>query len=115
MRRRKILGTQLLMAMGAIIIGLKMKIEHVDYANLVIVLGFAGLMVLYPFRYLAKREKKDVDRVRLTLILLCGINGMALGWEGLRKSFIGDYGPVVLKVFVGVWVIVELLHRYRRK
>ncbi|MGB0524470.1 MAG: hypothetical protein ACPGJS_15975 [Flammeovirgaceae bacterium] len=115
MKQRKILGTQLVMAIIAIVIGLKMKIERAEYASVVVLLGFAALMILYFVRFLDKKIKRPLDYIRLITIMLCGINGLALGWKFLRESAFEYYALWALKGMLVVWLLAEVFYLFRKK
>lgn len=115
MRQRKILGTQLIMAIIAIVIGLKLKIEKSEYGNLVIVLGAVGLMVLYIFRFSRKKVKNYIDYIRLVTILVCGMNGLVIGIRYLQRSWLGDFALSLGKFALVVWLLSELFHLFRKK
>lgn len=74
--RPKILTLPLQVAVMLVIIGGLFKVQHWPAANIILTVGFTGILLLYPVRYFNKQDKKPIDHVKLLLAITWALNGM---------------------------------------
>lgn len=75
-RRKKILKAPLRIAVAILLLGMLARIVQWPHAKIIVITGFASIVLLYTIRFWKKTEKKFLDYVKLVLIVFWTINGI---------------------------------------
>ncbi len=101
--RKKILKAPLRIAVAILLLGMLARIIQWPHAKIVVIVGFASIVLLYAFRFWKKTEKQFLDYVKLILIVFWTINGI---FRMLDFPYTLFFQIVTAASFI-IWFIME--------
>ena len=99
----KALTLPLQLAVAAVLIGAALKLQHWPGSLLMLAVGNAAVLVLYPIRYSQKQDKKLIDHVKLLLAITWSLNGIFITFDLPYKS----YFKFVSAALCLAWIVIE--------
>lgn len=115
MRRRKALGRQIVMALMMALVGMVIKKQGNEYADLVIILGFILVIVLYAARFWQKKQKVITDYTRVGIVTLASLSGLTLSFRLIRKASWDHPAIIIALIITAIWLISEMLPSSKSK
>ena len=101
------------MAVGVVLIGALFKIQHWPTADLLLLCGSAGLILIYGLHYLRKRSKRPSDHLKLIWIV-CAVSAAIIRVEHLWR-FADELAMLAVLLFwsmVGVYAWEQRMQRH---
>jgi hypothetical protein len=99
----KFLTVPLRISVAVVAIGMLLKILHLEGADLVVLAGFAAIVLMYPFRFYKKGHKILLDYIKISFVLSFCANRI---FAVLHLSYREITGYVSLISFV-LWLCLE--------
>lgn len=98
----RILYATLRLSIAFYIIGLLFKIMHWPNGGSLLLVSTIAIILAYPFRFMHKKEKSELDYIKLGLVLFWGIHSILYNYHLPGQRFF-QYGTIVLFV---AWLIM---------
>jgi len=118
MRRRKVLGRQIVMALIMALVGMvvkKQNSEYAEYAWILVALGFSLVMALYGVRFWKKKSKILTDYTRLSFVIVASAVGLVLSFRLIRRISWEHPFVIIALAVTGIWMITEMLPTNKKR
>lgn len=108
--RPRILRAPIRIFISLLIVGILLKILHLQYADITMTVAYMGIAVLYVLRFMAKRPKLFLDFVKVVLVLSWSMHGLMVLNHLAQRQF--AYWTLITSFLL--WFYLEGFSRFRR-
>ncbi len=99
----KVLKNPLRISLIVLLMGMAAKIFQTPYASVIILVAFLAIGILYSIRFWKKATKRNVDFIKVFLILFWTVNGIFRVLDFPYSLFF----QIMTAVFFVVWFVME--------